>query len=262
MASEGIKLAVLCQREPFLKVKGKKTYFVLLLLGWSFLTWTDFFPAHFPFFSLFLELFASNILVLHFFWNKILLFCKWFFPNWLKESNQGCQMEETGDTSVDQIIGDLAPLKSASAYKKAWNSFADYIFSMETKYSKAPMGYKYLDKIPKDLAEALNLENPVGYTGHSFRRSSATHAADEGASSVEMRRHYNWKDDTIANKYIEETLSGNRNMAQLMTTRNGQVPSVPQSYTDSNTQLKKAQGSIALLYKQELLWICTDLTQI
>ena len=35
-------------------------------------------------------------------------------------------MEETGGTSVDQILGDLAPLKSASAYKKAW-TLADYI---------------------------------------------------------------------------------------------------------------------------------------
>ena len=107
------------------------------------------------------------------------------------------------------------------------------------------MGYNYLAKIPKDVAEALNLENPGGYTGHSFRRSSATHAAAGGASSVEMRRYYNRKDDTIANKYIEETLSGNRNMTNmiLMTTRNDHGPSVPQSCSVSSAQLNPAQES-------------------
>jgi integrase len=113
------------------------------------------------------------------------------------------------------------------------------------KFSKCPMGYNYLGKIPKDVAEVLELDNPKSFTGHSFRRSSATHAADEGASSVEMRRYYNWKDDTIANKYIEETLSGNRHMAQIMTTRKStdQTNSSAKSSAPESVTSATAHGS-------------------
>ena len=100
-------------------------------------------------------------------------------------------------------------------------------------HSRAPMGYNYLAKIPKEVACALNLENMDMYSGHSFRRSSATHAADEGASSVEMRRYYNWKDDTIANKYIEETVTGNKKMASLLTSRSSSEASLSSALLNS-----------------------------
>lgn len=42
------------------------------------------------------------------------------------------------------------------------------------------IGKNKLGGMPKEIAQFLKLPNPEGYTGHSFRRSSATLIADEG----------------------------------------------------------------------------------
>ena len=56
-------------------------------------------------------------------------------------------------------------------------------------YSKANLGYNFLSKNSTEVAQVLNFDDPERFTGHSFRRSLTTHAADEGAPSVEMRRY-------------------------------------------------------------------------
>ena len=38
------------------------------------------------------------------------------------------------------------------------------------------------------IAEYLDLDNPKLYTGHSFRRTSATECANNGASEEQMKR--------------------------------------------------------------------------
>ena len=42
-----------------------------------------------------------------------------------------------------------------------------------------------LAKTGVQVAEFLGLENPQSFTGHSFRRSSATNMAEAGASSTD-----------------------------------------------------------------------------
>lgn len=42
-------------------------------------------------------------------------------------------------------------------------------------------------KIPYEIAKFLHLENPELYTGHCFRRSSATLLADTGADILELK---------------------------------------------------------------------------
>ncbi len=50
------------------------------------------------------------------------------------------------------------------------------------KFSAAPMGKHFLAAIDIDVARDLGLPDPESYTGHTFHRSSATHAADQGTS--------------------------------------------------------------------------------
>jgi len=42
----------------------------------------------------------------------------------------------------------------------------------------------------------------VGYTVHAFRRSAATNLADAGVSFVNLKRHGQWKSDSVIEGYI------------------------------------------------------------
>ena len=47
----------------------------------------------------------------------------------------------------------------------------------------------------------LGIEN-TGYTGHVYRRSAATNLADAGVSFINLKRHGQWKSDTVVEGYI------------------------------------------------------------
>ena len=42
----------------------------------------------------------------------------------------------------------------------------------------------------------------TGYTSHCFRRSAATNLADAGVSFINLKRHGQWKSDSVAEQYI------------------------------------------------------------
>ena len=86
-----------------------------------------------------------------------------------------------------------------------------------SKFVKQPMGKNLLYGIGKDVATKLVLENPESYTGHCFRRTSATMAADGGATAQQMQRACGWKSVRTAQKYVEESGTGAREMASIFT---------------------------------------------
>jgi len=53
----------------------------------------------------------------------------------------------------------------------------------------------------KIACDILGLD-PTGYTTHCFRRSAATNLADAGVSFVNLKRHGQWKSDSVAESYI------------------------------------------------------------
>lgn len=89
--------------------------------------------------------------------------------------------------------------------------------SLKTGYGKAVMGKNTLAMTGRVSASQLNLENPEEYTGHCFRRTSATAAANAGANTLEMKRHFNWVQENTALKYIDQTKERSRKMAKLLT---------------------------------------------
>ena len=52
----------------------------------------------------------------------------------------------------------------------------------------------------------MGLDEPEGYTGHSFRRCSASFLADSGADLSVLKRHGGWKSTTVAEGYIENSM--------------------------------------------------------
>lgn len=77
-----------------------------------------------------------------------------------------------------------------------------------------PVGLNTLSKIPQVVATYLKLENSEQYTGHSLRRSSATLLANAGADITTVKRHGGWKSTTVAEGYIEESVTNKINIAR------------------------------------------------
>lgn len=74
------------------------------------------------------------------------------------------------------------------------------------KCSVQPIGINTFGKIPSEIARYLGLPNAHEYTGHSFRRSSATMLADAGGDVLQLKRHGGWKSSTVAESYVEESI--------------------------------------------------------
>ena len=53
----------------------------------------------------------------------------------------------------------------------------------------------------KTACDILGVD-PTGYTTHCFRRSAATNLADTRVSFVNLKRHGQWKSDSVAESYI------------------------------------------------------------
>lgn len=73
----------------------------------------------------------------------------------------------------------------------------------KTKFVRTPFGKNLMADVPKEIATFLKLKNPKSYTGHSFRRSSATNAAANNASTFVMQTHFGWSDSKTALCYID-----------------------------------------------------------
>ena len=74
-----------------------------------------------------------------------------------------------------------------------------------------------LGAIGKEVAAELNLPNPKTFTGHCFRHSSATAAANSGATSVDVKTSFGWKNEKTALQYIEGTKDRKRRMSAFLT---------------------------------------------
>jgi hypothetical protein len=63
-----------------------------------------------------------------------------------------------------------------------------------------------MGKVPKTIAAFLELPNPELYTGHCFRRSSATHISNSGGDLLSIKRLGGWKSSGSSLSNYERTL--------------------------------------------------------
>jgi integrase len=76
------------------------------------------------------------------------------------------------------------------------------------KCTQQPVRVNTIGGIPKKIATALGLSEPANYTGHCFRRSSASLLADAGADMHTLKRHGGWKSDNVTEKIIATKIMG------------------------------------------------------
>ena len=86
----------------------------------------------------------------------------------------------------------------------------------KAKYVNQNMGKVKIANVGVDVATLLKLDNPKRYTGHCFRRSAATFAADGGATTTEMKRHFGWKNEKTAQRYVNMSSKGAESMAEVI----------------------------------------------
>lgn len=102
-------------------------------------------------------------------------------------------------------------------------------------YTNQPMGIHTIRKFTLKMAEFLKLPNPQLYTGHAIRRTAANVMAEGGASTSVMKKHFNWKSDNTALKYLENTTNGKLGVSRIM------QPSTSASSGKSNSTLQPSE---------------------
>lgn len=85
------------------------------------------------------------------------------------------------------------------------------------KCISSPVGLNTIGKMPMRIAEYLGLERASNYTGHCFRRSSATMLANQGGDMLLLKRHGGWKSSMVAEGYVENSLHSGIALAKKLT---------------------------------------------
>lgn len=78
------------------------------------------------------------------------------------------------------------------------------------KCTNQPIGVNRFGAMPKEIALFLMLPHADTFTGHSFRRTSATLLVDAGADITALKRHGGWKSNTVAEGYIADSLNNKK----------------------------------------------------
>ncbi|XP_015127125.1 uncharacterized protein LOC107048471 [Diachasma alloeum] len=82
------------------------------------------------------------------------------------------------------------------------NLFVQY---QNGKCRRQVIGIHTIGAFPKKMATFLNLPNPEKYTGHSFRRSGATVAAEAGLDFLSLKKLGGWSSSKTPEGYVEKT---------------------------------------------------------
>lgn len=89
-----------------------------------------------------------------------------------------------------------------------------FIKYQKGKCHKVVMGIHKISNTAKEVALYLNLSNPSEYTGHCLRRTSATILVDNGGDISCLKRHGGWKSSSVAEGYIEESITNKKETAK------------------------------------------------
>lgn len=89
--------------------------------------------------------------------------------------------------------------------------------------TRQPVGSNTIGKIPSDVATFLKLADPQLYTGHCFRRTSATLLVEAGGDILQLKRHGGWKSSTVAEGYVEESITSKITTATMILGQNSHV---------------------------------------
>ena len=82
--------------------------------------------------------------------------------------------------------------------------------------TRQPVGINTFYKQPKIIAKFLNLDEADKFTGHCFRRSSASLLAESGADLMTIKKAGGWKTDGAAQGYIDFSVHRNKQIGRMI----------------------------------------------
>lgn len=121
---------------------------------------------------------------------------------------------------------------------------------------KQVVGINTFGKCPSIIARYLNFINAHKYTGHAFRRTSATIMANGGMNVDELKRQVGWKSSSTASGYIEESITNKLGVSKLIAgavQKGGNIGSDTSVNTDKNfenTQISNAASHLTITNNQ------------
>ena len=80
-----------------------------------------------------------------------------------------------------------------------------YTGRKHVELSSQYMGRNMVAKVPHKIAALYSIPDPMRYTFHSFRRTSATSAADAGATTEQLVDFFGWKNGSMCQEYISSS---------------------------------------------------------
>lgn len=113
------------------------------------------------------------------------------------------------------------------------------------KCTQQPIGKNKFSSTPKLIAMYLELEDAAEYTGHSFRRTSATILADAGADLLLLKRHGGWKSSSVAEGYVENSINNKRKIVGLISTAIASHTATTKTVSSSSNVLYPAESYAA-----------------
>ena len=105
------------------------------------------------------------------------------------------------------------------------------------KCNAQPVGVHTIASIPQKIAQFLNLANPELFTGHCYRRTSASLLVDSGSDLLALKRHGGWKSSTVAEGYIEDSMNTKIEASKRILGGGVQTTSSSSSTCDSSATL-------------------------
>lgn len=129
-----------------------------------------------------------------------------------------------------------------------WHA-VQYTASKTTSGFKASrVGINTLRNITVKVATILGLNNPLEYTGHAMRRSSATQMANSGASLADLMQFFNWTSTTVAQEYLERSKRMLSKLASTLAPEKAEQEKPPTTNQDHLlTELETSQPGLPIL---------------
>lgn len=112
---------------------------------------------------------------------------------------------------------DVCPCAHISSYIALFADPTGRFFRKVKKDGKVTaqvLGVNTIGKFPRKIADFCGKQG--NYTGHCFRRSSATIVVDNGANALQLKRLGRWKSSTVAEGYVQNSKMAKIEVAGLV----------------------------------------------
>lgn len=139
--------------------------------------------------------------------------------------------ELTNDLNLVEIYRKYLSLRPSSVSHR--RLFINY---QKGKCTVQPVGINKFAKIPQMIAKFLKISDASLFTGHCWRRTSATLLVDGGADLLTLKRHGGWKSSAVAERYLEDSSERKMSIARkILGDHNSSNPSIIMSSTSRST---------------------------